>query len=135
MAEARLYGVIDTARDVRLFPLVQLSPNYDCLFAGKIEPALAAAAPYLVELTDDTPLKNIWRTEGWGKAWGILLKSSLELDDLRRHLRKFLVVQLPDGDVVFFRFYDPRVWKTYWASCSDGERNEWSTCVDEFVCE
>ncbi len=135
MAEARLYGIIDTARDERLFPLVQLSPNYDCLYAGTIEPALAAAAPYLVELTDNTPLKNIWRTEGWGKAWGILLKSSLELKDLRQHLRKFLVVQLPDGDVVFFRYYDPRVWKTYWASCSDGERSDWSACVDEFVCE
>ena len=86
-----LYGIVDTARDERLFSLVKLSPNYDCLFAGEIDPALAAAAPYLVELTDETPLKNIWRTEGWGKAWGILLNSPLEIKDLRRHLRKFLL--------------------------------------------
>ena len=130
-----LYGIIDTARDPKLYPLVIQSPNYDCLFAGKLVEPLNRAVPYLVELTDDTPLKQIWRTEGWGKAWGILLKSSLELKDLRKHLRKFLLVQLPDGDTVLFRYYDPRVWRTYWPTCTEEEKANWLKGIEEVIAE
>ena len=131
----RLYGVIDTARDKRLFPLVRRSPQFACLFAGDIAEPLDAASPYLVKLTDDTPLKEIWRSQGWGQAWGILVRSSLELKDLRRHLRKFLLVQLPDGNTVFFRFYDPRVWRTYWPTCTENEKARWMQGVEEFIAE
>ena len=130
-----LYGIVDTARDPRLHRLVRASPHFACLFEGKIEPPLDSAAPYLVELTDGTPLKDIWRSEGWGKAWGILVKSALPLKELRRHLRKFLLVQLPDGQVVFFRFYDPRVWRTYWPTCTPEEQAKWMAGAEEFVAE
>ncbi len=132
---SRFYGIVDTARDPKLYPLVIQSPNYDCLFAGKLKEPLNQAAPYLVELTDETPLKVIWRTEGWGQAWGILVRSPLELKDLRRHLRKFLMVQLPDGDSVLFRFYDPRVWRVYWPTCTAEEQAKWLAGVEEFVAE
>jgi hypothetical protein len=132
---SRLYGIVDTARDAQLYPLVMASPVHECLFAGELEAPLERAAPYLVELTDDTPLKGIWRAEGWGQAWGILVRSDLELKDLRRHLRKFLLVQLPDGDTVFFRFYDPRVWRVYWPTCTEEEKANWLEGVVEFVAE
>jgi Domain of unknown function (DUF4123) len=32
----------------------------------------------------------------------------LILIELRRHLRKFLLVRSPNGNSVFFRFYDPQ---------------------------
>jgi hypothetical protein len=132
---SKLYGIIDTARDKRLYPLVRQSPRHVCLFAGDIPAPLDAASPYLVELTDDTPLKVIWRNEGWGQAWGILVRSSLELKDLRRHLRKFLLVQLPDGNTVFFRFYDPRVWRIYWPTCGTEEKAKWLAGIEEVVAE
>ncbi len=132
---SRLYGIVDTARDPRLYPLVIQSPSYECLYAGEIKEPLDRAAPYLVELTDETPLKEIWRTEGWGQAWGILIRSSLELKALRRHLRKFLMAQLPDGRAVLFRFYDPRVWRTYWPTCTPEEQAQWLNGVDEFIAE
>ena len=31
----------------------------------------------------------------------------------RGHLRKFLISKLPDGRQVYFRYYDPRVLRTY----------------------
>ncbi len=132
---SRLYGIVDTARDPKLYPLVIQSPKYDCLFAGKLAEPLKRAAPYLVELTDDTPLREIWRTEGWGRAWGILVRSELELKDLRRHLRKFLLAQLPDGDTVMFRFYDPRVWRTYWETCTPDEQSSWMLGIEEIIAE
>jgi Domain of unknown function (DUF4123) len=132
---SKLYGIVDTARDKRLYPLIKQSPHYTCLFLGDIPEPLDAAAPYLVEMTDDTPLKNIWRNEGWGKAWGILVRSSLDMKGLRRHLRKFLLAQMPDGEAVFFRFYDPRVWRIYWPTCTHEEQVKWMRGVEEFVVE
>ena len=131
----KLYGILDTARDPKLYPLLIQSPLYDCLFAGKLAEPIKRTAPYLVELTDDTPLKNIWRDEGWGKAWGLLVKSDLDLKDLRRHLRKFLLAQLPDGEMVLFRFYDPRVWRQYWPTCTPAEQAEWMKGIEEFIPE
>ena len=131
----KLYGVVDTARDPKLYDLVMACPNRDCLFAGVIDEPLNRAAPYLVELDDKTPLKDIWRTKGWGQAWGILIRSPLDLNDLRRHLRKFLLAQLPDGNAVFFRFYDPRVWRVYWPSCTEEEKAKWMEGVEAFVAE
>lgn len=132
---SKLYGIVDTARDPSLYPLVTQSPSYDCLFAGNLAEPLKRTAPYLVELTDITPLKGVWRAVGWGKAWGILVKSPLDLKDLRRHLRKFLLAQLPDGEAVLFRFYDPRVWRGYWHSCEEQHRVSWLTGIDEFIAE
>jgi len=132
---SRLYGIVDTARDAKLYSLVMSSPVQACLFAGTLAEPLNRAAPYLVELTSDTPLKDIWRAQGWGQAWGILLRSPLELKDLRRHLRKFLLAQLPDGNVVFFRFYDPRVWRTYWPTCTEDEKMVWLQGVESYIAE
>ncbi len=132
---SRLYGIVDTARDPGLYDLVMACPVRDCLFAGVIEEPLNRAAPWLVDLTGESPLKDIWRVKGWGQSWGILVRSALGLDDLRRHLRKFLLAQLPEGDTVLFRFYDPRVWRIYWPSCSAEEKAGWMEGVEAFVAE
>ena len=132
---SRLYGVVDTARDPGLYDLVMACPERDCLFAGVIEEPLNRAAPWLVDLTGDSPLKEAWRNKGWGQSWGILVRSDLPLERLRRHLRKFLLAQLPDGDPVLFRFYDPRVWRLYWPSCTGEEKARWMEGVEEFVVE
>ena len=76
---SKLYGIIDTARDEKLYPMVESSPVHVCLFAGKLEEPVERTAPYLVQLTKETPLKDIWRNEGWGQAWGILVRSDLKL--------------------------------------------------------
>lgn len=132
---SRLYGIVDTARDPGLYDLVMACPQRDCLFAGVIEEPLNRAAPYLVDLTGESLLKDAWRGTGWGNSWGILVRSPLGLEKLRRHLRKFLLAQLPDGDTVLFRFYDPRVWRLYWPSCSEEEKARWMEGIEAFVAE
>jgi hypothetical protein len=98
-----------------------------CLYAGRIHSAVERVAPHLVNLDDECVLRAIWEKDGWGKAWGILCRSDAPMDELRRHLRKFLQAQLPDGQVVVFRFFDPRVWRTYWPTLTPAERAAWTT--------
>lgn len=132
---SQLYGVVDCARDPRLYDLVQSCPEQTCLFSGRLTEKLVRASPHLVRLGQDTPFTLIWRSEGWGKAWGILLRSDLDIVRLRRHLKKFLTAELPTGQKVLFRFYDPRVWRVYWPSLTDDERSAWLDGVESFTVE
>jgi hypothetical protein len=130
-----LFGLIDTARDPQLYDLVKASPEHACMFGGPIKPPLDRNAPYIVSLTADSPMFTAWRDHGWGKSWGICCYSDLPLADVRRHLRQFLQAQLPDGEVVLFRFYDPRVWRTYLPTCQPPELALWFKGIDEYGSE
>jgi len=116
-----VYAVLDAARDDRIFPAVTSSgAARECLFAGAQE-ALEKAAPHLVALSPEAPLLETIAREGWGQSWGIFLSTPRPLEDLRRELRRLLRVQLPDGKRVLFRFYDPRVLRTYFPTCTPAE--------------
>jgi hypothetical protein len=130
-----LYGLIDTTRDERLYPWLLSTPESQSLFGGRLEPVLQKASPYIAQLKAGDPLLEAWCGEGWGHSWGILCRSHLSLANLRRHLRHFLQVQLPDGDIVLFRFYDPRVWRAYFPTCNSLEREMWLEDVEEYICE
>ncbi|PYS36859.1 MAG: hypothetical protein DMG14_23230 [Acidobacteria bacterium] len=82
---------------------------------------MSAVSPYLVHLGANNSLTNWLVTEGWGKAWGIFLTAPANIDQLRRHFRHFLLVRDPDGNELYFRFYDPRVLRVYLPTCTAPE--------------
>ena len=59
----------------------------------------------------------------------------MPLGELRRHFRRFLVARLPDGMVAQFRFYDPRVFAPYLASCTPEELAPWFAGVSTYLVE
>jgi hypothetical protein len=133
--ETLTFGVVDTAQDPRLYDLVQASSEQECLFAGKLADPLARAAPYLCVLGEGEALVTAWRGEGWGRNWGITFRSTASLWTLRRQLRKSLQAMLPDGTVALFRFYDPRVWRTYLPTCTAADLKPWFAHVSEYQVE
>jgi hypothetical protein len=130
-----LFAIVDTARDKKLYGLVAPEKEQQCLFAGELDPVLARASPYLVRLDEGSALMEAWRREGWGQAWGILLRSPHPFNDVRRHFRNFMQAKLPDGAIVLFRFYDPRVWRTYLPTCEGETLASWFAKVDEYQVE
>lgn len=133
--EILLYAIVDTAADERLYALVQDCEEKRCMFEGKIEEPLVRAAPWIVRLEPHHYLYKAWHQIGIGKAWGILIHSPCAMNDIRRHLRHFLQATLPDGEVVLFRFYDPRIFRTYLPSCTPEELDGWFDLVSSFVVE
>jgi hypothetical protein len=129
-----LYGLIDTARDQRLFDLFA-GAERECLFAGKLDPQLERVSPHIVRIYEGSPLMHTWQREGWGESWGILCSAPVPLKDVRRFFRHFLRVRLPDKRLMLFRFYDPRVWRIYAATCTPSQIAEWFTVVDEYRAE
>jgi len=90
-----------------------------CLFVGNAEKKYWELAPYLIQI--DASTLEWMRQSVWGSACGVFLLSKSGLETLRTHLRRFLMVQLPDGERWFFRYYDPRILKVYLQNCRTDE--------------
>jgi hypothetical protein len=131
---AQTFAIIDTAREDRLYELVATAEHV-CLFAGDLDPVMRRASPYLAVLKSDGRLARAWDKEGLGESWGIRCTSTADLKYLSRHFRHFLQAKLPDGKVVLFRFYDPRVWRAYLPTCNPFELRQWFRNVDSFEAE
>jgi len=129
------FALVDTAQEAGLHDLVRQSKQYHCLFSGDVPNALAAASPYLVLADRREPLMRQWQERGRSANWGIFCDSDMELDELRRHFKKFLIAKLPDGTVAHFRFYDPRVFNIYIRASTPEERSPWFKRVSQYLVE
>ena len=116
------YAVLDAARDERIYPaLTQADTESLCLYLGDKAEELAAVAPYLLSLTKEDPFTQWLMDNGWGKSWGIFVRSPASLKELHRHFRKFLMVYDEKGTPLYFRYYDPRVMRVYLPTCNQAE--------------
>ena len=119
--ETNVFTVLDGASVEQLPQLLwEHKPENICLYRGEQAPDMAAVAPYLVKLEYDHPFTKLVCEKGWGNHWGIFVQTSPEVNirDLRGHFRRFLMVYDPDGKLMYFRYYDPRVLRTYLPTCN-----------------
>lgn len=131
-----VYAVLDPSRDRAILSLLRDSRMpMRCLFRGALHPELEAVAPHLATLSPDSPLLSAWLGEGWGRRWGIFLRSRSGFEALYRHLRHFLQVQDPEGRTLYFRYYDPRVLGLYLPTCNAAERAVLFREVEAFAVE
>ncbi|NTX39026.1 DUF4123 domain-containing protein [Myxococcus sp. CA033] len=115
------YALLDAARESRVYSLIRWEPAASCLYEGRIPAELAEVAPYLVRLRPDAPLLGELIGTGWGRAWGLYVEAPVAPELLRRHFRRFLKVQDERGKRLYFRYYDPRVLRTYLPTCNAEE--------------
>ena len=137
-AKPLLYGILDCAAEPGLYAhAMRLAPlAANCLFEGPLAPELREASPYLVALTPSDPLAQLWRGEGWGRHWGILLHSPESLAQVRRRLRHFTQARLPDGNgPVLFRFWDPRVFRIYMPLVEPDQLRHWFDGIEAYIAE
>jgi hypothetical protein len=115
-----LWGVFDAARSEAVLEALRASVDpARSLYEGTGGDALGDAAPWLVRFREDSGLLARLVSEGWGDGWGIYLDFSGTEKDLRRHLRRFLVVEEEDsGRKLYLRYYDPRVLRDFLGTCS-----------------
>ncbi len=104
-----------------LTKLYELQPEHVCLYRGELEPDLAEVAPYLVNVIADSEFSDWLMKDGWGQHWGIWGTSRANLQSLHQHFRRLMIVQSPEGEPLYFRFYDPRVLRTFLPTCEGEE--------------
>lgn len=109
--EHRRYIILDAALwDIEISPAFSFDNQYCCLFATRgAEHELDAVAPYLFEYTEGDELSNWVRYKELKGKKALHLLSTLSMEHLRKHLRRFLRVKTESGKWCLFRFYDPEV--------------------------
>ncbi len=133
-----VYTILDAARDVLIYPEIQ-GAHFDiksaCLYEGEQARELADVAPYLVQLQKDEAFTHWLFSNGWGKSWGIFLVSKGNFEAVLRHFRQFVFVRDEKGKNVYFRFYDPRVLRSFLPTCRLEEAKEFFGPVNFFFME
>lgn len=116
-----LFALMDSTDEI-LVPhkAKQLGPSKAIsLFSGTAKEQYWQVAPYLFQV--DPELLEWTVAKLWKEPWGIFAITKATFEELRVHFKKFLLVQLPDGKVWFFRYYDPRILKAYLPVCEPWE--------------
>ncbi|MGE5570089.1 MAG: DUF4123 domain-containing protein [Rhodospirillales bacterium] len=131
------YAVLDGASVPDLLDKLYgaVRPQFQCLYSGEIQPDLAEAAPYLVRLESGSEFTEWVFKEGWGKHWGVFAVTPADFATFRKHLRKFLVVYDSNAKALYFRYYDPRVLRTFLPTCKEEELAEFFGPVTAWLLE
>jgi hypothetical protein len=101
------------------------------LYSGSAEEDYWSFAPYLAKCDNDLIdwiVQNLWHD-----PWGLFVVAEGPLDSLRKHFRRFLLVDDPDGEEMYFRYYDPRVLRKFLPTCSSRELGLLFGEIDAFV--
>jgi hypothetical protein len=132
------YAILDGAQVPELPQRLHASGlEYVCLYRGEIPDDLAQVAPYLVALKRDDKFTAWLLKQGWGLNWGIYVvtDNEVEMKEVRKHFRGFLKVKSPQGDPIYFRYYDPRVLRAYLPTCNEQELKTIFGPVVDYVVE
>ncbi len=132
-----IHAVLDAARTPRILTVLREAvEEHRSLYEGVEGETLDEVAPYLVRLRGDSRLLSQLVTEGWTRRWGIYLEGDVRQRELRRHLRRFLVVEEDDTrERLYFRYYDPGALRDVWPTCSRRQRDELLGPLRAFVLE
>lgn len=112
--DLHVYAVLDASQSSDIpVTLEGLNCEYRCLFDGQVGDDLSTVAPYLVRMTRYSDVWDWFAAEGFGKRWGLMIRTDMSLPRLKTHLKKFLRVKLEDGEKVYFKFYRPEHFAAY----------------------
>jgi len=118
-SKEQVFAILDGARDESIYPAVVNSDNeYECLYGEEVCQDLAEVAPYFVKLDKNNAFTKWLIGNGWGKSWGIFIKSDATFHELKKHFRQFLMVRDEKNKHLYFRYYDPRVLRVYLPACN-----------------
>ena len=132
-----LYAVIDGAQDLEMAFLSK--QIYDeaihSLFEGDMTDALADVAPYFTHVDLEKDYLERWQ-EKLGNNVGILFTTANNDNELLiQHLREIFVVTDESEQEYFFRFYDPRVIRTFLSTCNEEELRQFFGPISSFLVE
>jgi len=130
------YLLLDASRmKTALSEAKRLNGNFRSLFKGRSEVDLEFVAPYIFSYVRGSEFSEWYMKNGWGKGWGIMLRTPASMDELHEHCRKFLLVEDEDKQELYFRFYDPRILSIFLPTCSSEQLRHFFGPIDYFMIE
>ena len=105
------------------------------LYKGGPHEALHGIAPHLFTLEPKGNFENWFVKEGWGNAWGLIVKAPVPFEELVKHFCKLLIIKTEKGAKLNFRFYDPRVLRIFLPTCDKEQLKDFFGPVKTFIME
>ncbi len=134
--QTRLYCVLDGAAVPDLpIKLYDASVPHFCLIPGELTDDVIHTAPYVVGLLPNHDFSSWVLEENFGKNRGIFSHCRHSLTEMRRHFRALMFVHDEHGQPLIFRFYDPRVIRTFLPTCEPDELETFFGKVDSYFVE
>ncbi len=131
-----LFAVVDASRgEIVLEKLAASRDTYQSLYQGKDAEKHFSVSPILIDCATDSEITRWLTSEAWGQNYAIFLTSAFPLDTLLIHCRRLLTVVTEAGEMLLFRFYDPRVLRVYLPTCNLGELSRIFGPVGSFLVE
>jgi len=139
----RIYALVDSARETGLAQAAWFDFDLEhwSLFDSHTAPQMARVAPYLVALSVEpryphagSGYLDLW-AEKLGRSAGLFLFTDANPRVLWDHLTQIFNVADEDGKTYYFRFYDPRVFRTFLPTCSAQQRAEFFGPIRAFGVE
>jgi hypothetical protein len=131
-----LFALLDAARDPSVLELLRShSELHYSLYDGPEAEKLSEVAPYLVQLSARSPLTEALIRKHWGQSFGTFVYALTDFTALRRHLRRFLMVEDERKKRMYFRFYDPRVLRAFLPTCTTEEATQFFGPIAYFLIE
>jgi hypothetical protein len=128
----RVYVILDACDAPAVPPKAQSlgEERAVSLYNGTAQEDYWAIAPYLCKA--DVELLEWIKDALWKEPWGIVAVSNADFAAVRAHFRKFLIVQSPENEHWYFRFYDPRVLPVFLESSTPEELKEFFGPIQVF---
>lgn len=107
-AKMPLYAVLSNVSDaqsVKNYYVTDGSQTPYGLYTGTPYTNWHSVMPMIVQLDENSPFLN-WVSQTEYQNWGWLARSHLPFESICAHLRSLTQVIMPDGETVFFRYWD-----------------------------
>lgn len=129
------FAIMDAAQDASAPQrAVDAGLQSECLYAGHQGAELSHVAPHLCAFDFKSAFADWWM-QAWGGSRGLLLQSGASFKDVRKHLRRFLIVKNEAGKKLRFRFYDPRILRAFLPVCTVRELGQFFGPVMRYFVE
>ena len=116
MSQSGTFGVIDLALAAALrSKVISLKEPFGCsLLDADTYLDVVPVGPWLIDLDKCSDLRRIWMAQVRDVEWGYTIQTTLQLADLRRHLRKFALAEIEgQPKPVLFRYFDARIIRAF----------------------
>ena len=131
-----LGGIFDAAKDQRVAVMAREHPSDSkCLYGGETAKRMQFTSPYVFDFSKNKTLRDLMATLSWGESWGIWYDSVHSIEERRAAFRRHHMTELPDQRKVYLRFFDPRIFPTFFEHCEAEERHDFAKGVRQFLLE
>jgi hypothetical protein len=133
-AGTKTYALMDCSLDSTLYPaIIKSGCPLIGLYREPWQKKLGEIAPHLVELETGSPFYRELVSWDWYGNWGYFVQSGASLDDLGAALAPLTLATAPNGQQVFFRFFDPRVLRPFLSAATKTDIELLFTTATRFV--